>query len=208
MPPARKAYHHGDLARAIKVEALALLAEVGVEALSLREAARRVGVSHRAVYRHFEDKRALLADLAAEGYAALAVELEAAVRAAADAGSERRLLALAEAYLRFARREPARYVVMFGPRLNEDARFPELERAVRSALVVLTRELERLAPEAPSRARRDGGVAIWAAIHGLASLILARRVPLADRHVHAYVGTVMGPVVAGVAASLRVTPVG
>jgi AcrR family transcriptional regulator len=197
----RAHYHHGDLARALVDASLELLAIEGPDAFTLREAARRAGVNHRAVYRHFQDKRALLAKVAEGGYRMLAADM---AEATARGGSARdRLLALAEAYLRFARREPARFIVMFGRRLNEDGREEALEEAIREALRVLTRELDALAPERREPERRDAGITLWSAIHGLSALVVARRVPLADRHVHAYVRTVMGPVVDGIAHALR-----
>jgi AcrR family transcriptional regulator len=196
----RASYHHGDLARALVDASLELLAVEGPEAFTLREAARRAGVNHRAVYRHFEDKRALLAKVAEGGYRMLAEDMGRA--AAAGETARERLLALAEAYLRFARREPARFVVMFGRRLNEDGREQALEEAIGEALRVLTRELDALSPASGDPQRRDAGITLWSAIHGLSALVVARRVPLADRHVEAYVRTVMGPVVDGIARSL------
>lgn len=138
---ARASYHHGDLARELIQASLEILSEVGAEALSLREAARRAGVNHRAVYRHYADKRALLAAIAEAGYRALRDDVQEAVdrSGAGETGAERARLALtsiAEAYVRFALREPARYQVMFGPRLNRDERFPELERAIQELVAV------------------------------------------------------------------------
>jgi AcrR family transcriptional regulator len=204
----RAHYHHGDLRHALLEATVQILAEVGAEAFTLREAARRVGVNHRAIYRHFEDKRALLAAIAEDGYRALAAEMRAAVAPIeAPTGAPlalriERLVALAEAYLRFARREPARFQVMFGPRLNADARFPSLEEAIAAAVAVLAAELRALAPLASSRARRDAGVAFWSAIHGLSALVLAGRVPLTDRHVTVYVASLLGPVARGIVGGL------
>src|SRR5690606_7462163 len=114
-----------------------------------------------------------------------------------------RLVAVGEGYVRFARREPARYEVMFGPRLNEDDQFPSLEAAIRDAVRVLGGELKRAAPEAPSIARRDGGVALWSAVHGLSSLVLVGRVPLRDVHVARYVDVVLRPIATGIVEALR-----
>jgi AcrR family transcriptional regulator len=70
--PGRPAtYHHGDLRRALVDAALALVQERGAEGFTLREAARRVGVSQTAPYRHFETKEALLAAVAEEGFTTL-----------------------------------------------------------------------------------------------------------------------------------------
>ena len=204
----RAQYHHGDLRHALLEATVQILAEVGAEAFTLREAARRAGVNHRAIYRHFEDKQALLAAIAEEGYRALGAEMQAAVEAIElpdNAPTQQRidrLVAFAEAYLRFARREPARFQVMFGPRLNADERFPSLEEAIKSTVRVLSGELKALAPLAPSRARRDAGLSLWSTIHGLSSLVLSGRVPLSDRHLKSYVATLLTPVAEGLARAL------
>lgn len=202
-PPARTTYHHGDLRRAVLDAAVAVLAEVGAGELSLREVARRVGVSHRAVYRHYEDKRALLAAIAEDGYRDLAAAMRASIEARASESAVERLIALGEGYLRFARAERSRYEVMFGPRLNEDDRFPSLELAIREAVKVVGTELKRAAPDAPSIARRDAGIALWSAAHGLASLVLVGRVRLSDAHVGRYADTIFRPLASGLVHALR-----
>src|SRR5262245_42493142 len=100
----RKAsYHHADLRPALLAAARRLLAECGAEALSLREVARKTGVSHNAPYRHFADRQALLAAVAAEGFATLAERTRAA---GATAAARRRLGPIGAAYVRFALDEP------------------------------------------------------------------------------------------------------
>jgi AcrR family transcriptional regulator len=204
----RAAYHHGDLARALIQASLEIMAEVGAEGLSLREAARKAGVNHRAVYRHYEDKRALLAAIAQAGYqqltaaclGALAEQLPSGLRGPKRARAA--LLVVAEVFLRFARAEPARYQVMFGPRLNKDSRFPELEQAIQGTVKVLVDELAEAAPGRTSVDRRDAGIAFLAAIHGLSSLVLAGRIRLRDAYLHGYVQKTIGPVVDGVLTGL------
>lgn len=95
-------YHHGDLRPSLLRAAAKLLEKEGRDALSLRDLARRAGVSHNAPYRHFADRQALLAALAAEGFALLAAELE---------GRPWREQAMA--YLRFALANPERFTLMF-----------------------------------------------------------------------------------------------
>lgn len=199
----RTTYHHGDLRRALLSASLAVLAEVGADGFTLREVARRAGVNHRAVYRHFEDKRALLAAIAEEGYRALASEIEAALLELPEARIEERLVKLCERYVRFARNEPSRYQVMFGPRLNVDERFPDLEAAIRLALAPLLRELERAAPGASTTARRDAGIGLWSSVHGLSSLVLVGRVPVKEKHLSRYVDALFRPMVHGIVRALR-----
>src|SRR5918998_5321656 len=110
MPPTRP-YHHGDLRQAILTAAVAALAESGPAQLSLRDLARRAGVSHAAPAHHFGDKAGLLTAIAAEGYNLLADTLTAAQRRTAD------FLEVGVAYVRFAVDQRAHFEVMFRPDL-------------------------------------------------------------------------------------------
>src|SRR6266545_4828439 len=113
----RKAsYHHGDLRHALLESALAIVSEEGVRDVSLREVARRAGVTYAAPYHHFADKSALLAAVGAQGFEGLIEELERAQ--ARSENLERQLLAMSEAYLTFARTHPSHYRVMFLPELK------------------------------------------------------------------------------------------
>src|SRR5689334_19621575 len=103
----KRSYHHGDLHSALLLTAGKMLEKEGLEALTLREVARRAGVSHSAPYRHFAEREALLAALAAEGFE----RLGAAQRKAAEAGG---LRAMGEAYVAFALENPQRFRLMFG----------------------------------------------------------------------------------------------
>lgn len=126
-------YHHGDLRRALLGAAEAVLERGGHTALSLREVARGAGVSHNAPYRHFADREALLATLAAEGFTRLAGALTDAAAAAAQGG---RLRAAGRAYLRFARAHQALYLLMFGPDVRTSAH-PTLAAAADAAMAAL-----------------------------------------------------------------------
>lgn len=108
-PPSDSArpYHHGDLRRAILGAALDVIAAEGPTALSLRDLARRAGVSHAAPAHHFKDRTGLLTAIAAEGYALLAAALDTADDLR-DAGVR---------YVRFAREHSAHFQVMFSPEL-------------------------------------------------------------------------------------------
>jgi hypothetical protein len=91
---------------------------------------------------------------------------------------------------------------MFGPRLNVDGRFPPLEDAIADALGVVTGELARIAPGAAPKRRYDAGIGLWAAAHGLASLVLVGRIRLKDSHVARYVDALFRPMVAGLITEL------
>src|SRR5215212_5774767 len=71
----KRAYHHGDLRRALLAEAVRIIAKKGVDALTLRSVGARLGVSRTALYRHFADKSALLAAVASEGFRMLRMQL-------------------------------------------------------------------------------------------------------------------------------------
>src|SRR5258706_6813060 len=135
-PMASRPYHHGDLRDTLLQSALELLESEGIDALSLRELARRVGVSHAAPSHHFPDKRALLAALAAHGFATLADEMD---RAATRAGRDpvRRLTATGVAYVRFALAHPRLFRLMFGSDFDERDAHPELAAAGERAFAVL-----------------------------------------------------------------------
>jgi AcrR family transcriptional regulator len=115
-----RAYHHGNLRSALLERAERTVRERGVQALSLRELARDVGVSHGAPRRHFPDRGALLDALGECGFERLAAELAAAVREA-GASVDARLQALAHAYVAFATRDAALLELMFAGKHREDA---------------------------------------------------------------------------------------
>lgn len=182
---AKAAYHHGNLRVAILRAAGELLEDQGVADLALREVARRAGVSHNAPYRHFADRDALLAALAAEGFAQLGAALDAA-----GAGGPR---ARGEAYVDFALANPARFRLMFGGRLPLEAH-PALREAAAQTYAGLVRAFEAVtgAAGAPTAA-----AAAWALTHGLAQLLLDGHFPQRrrrDQDVAAFVREVLGAV--------------
>ena len=174
----RAGYHHGDLRRALVDATIEQLAEVGPDVLSLREIARKVGVDHRAAYRHFEDKEALFAAVAEEGYRNLVATVKRDLARLPPDDALERLRTLARAYTRFAAEHPGHYRVMSGPRLNESGRFPELEVPVGEAFAVLTSELEAGARNGAldDKDLEGTALALWAIVHGTASLVLTRRI--------------------------------
>lgn len=167
-----RAYHHGDLRRALIDTALQILQEEQNWEFTLRELARRAGVSHAAPYKHFSDKRELLAEVAAVGFRALQQAMEKA--AAGHEGEPEELLAvLGETYVAFALESPARFRLMFGPVRDDEPPVPALQAAAREAFESL-------------RAAVAGGggeqvdirtLAAWSLVHGLATLLIDRRIP-------------------------------
>jgi AcrR family transcriptional regulator len=174
----KPAYHHGNLREALVMQARALLEEGGVAALSLRGAARRAGVSGAAPYHHFRDKEALLGAVAADGFRAFTDALR---RGTLSGGRdpELRLRKQGAAYVEFAVRNPALFRLMMGGEPGSGEAAPELKAAGKDAF----EQLRAAAAEAGAGAGADEGepqplrlLALWAIVHGLAMLILDRRV--------------------------------
>ncbi len=157
--------------------ALKLLKEHGAEALTLRAAASRVGVTHTAAYRHFASKEALLAAVAEKGFRSLGHALR---RKMAAAGSDpvERFLALGVGYVDFARNRTASFRLMLGPEAPNKAEYPALADAARATFAILVQAIA----ECQAAGRMRGGdatrlaTAAWATVHGLASLIVDTRI--------------------------------
>jgi AcrR family transcriptional regulator len=157
-------YHHGDLRRALLDGALATIAERGPAALSLRDVARRAGVSHAAPAHHFRDKADLLTAIAIEGF-----ELIAATTRSAEAQTHD-LIEDGIAYIRFALEHPAHYQVMFRPDLyhRDDPRLTEAWEAAAEVLFDAVRRV--LGPGAQEEEVLAGVLATWSFAHGFAGL--------------------------------------
>ncbi|MCX5399149.1 TetR/AcrR family transcriptional regulator [Streptomyces sp. NBC_00102] len=167
------AYHHGDLRRTLLAAAVDVIAAEGPAALSLRDLARRAGVSHAAPAHHFKDRTGLLTAVATEAYTLFADSLSE-VTDLTERGAR---------YVRFAARHPAHFQVMFQPELYR-ADDPALVAARERAARTLREGVAGLAPEGSSAedARRTG-IAAWSLAHGFASLLLSHNLTdfLGDR---------------------------
>jgi AcrR family transcriptional regulator len=171
-PPASndaRPYHHGDLRRALLEAALQAIAEVGPAAVSLRDLARRTGVSHAAPAHHFGDKAGLLTAVATDGFERLAATLREAYQATGS------FLEVGVAYVRFAVTHRAQFEVMFRPELyrTDD---PELVRARGAARALLYPPAADLTNKADAE-RVGAAVAAWSLVHGLATLWLNQNLP-------------------------------
>jgi AcrR family transcriptional regulator len=165
-----KPYHHGDLRQELIRHALAAIKDQGVAALSLRELARRAGVTHAAPAHHFRDKAGLLTAIATEGFTLLADTLAAA--------QEYGFIETGVAYVSFAVEHPAHFTVMFGP--VDDAN-PDLAAARDRAGAILHEGVVDL-PHPPAEADRDdAAIAAWSLVHGFATLwLIGALSPAAD----------------------------
>jgi AcrR family transcriptional regulator len=171
----------GDLRQALQDAAVATLDEVGADGLSLREVARRAGVSHAAPAHHFTDKAGLLTAVATEGFRMLVTYLADAQPGGAGQPADQ-LAALGRAYAQFAEDNPGRFEVMFRPRLLH-AGDPAFQRAGDAAFQALRQHIAAC----QSRGWREReptdalATAAWALAHGIAVLrvqgSLARHYP-------------------------------
>lgn len=188
----RETYHHGDLARALLEAAVTLISKKGPDAFTLREVAAAVGVSHGAAYRHYEDKMALLAAVAEDGYRALTAELAEAL-SVRETDPLKRVRALAGAYVFFGVERPAHYRVMWGSRLNEGGRFPALEAAIEETFAIVHGEMVRGQEAGVFRAQpaaRELAFGMWVAAHGYIELVARRRLKVKSPRVAVdYFGT-------------------
>lgn len=164
--PVARGYHHGNLRVALQEAAVALVRDNGAHGFTLADAARHVGVSVAAPYRHFESREELLAEVARWGFARLGERLVASAADSTDDDVIDQLVRLGCAYVEFAGTEPEIFRLMF----SLQDRDPAVE-AGRSALAVLSDCVERAAHSGkiqvePAVATR----ATWALAHGLAML--------------------------------------
>lgn len=172
----QRPYHHGNLRETLLQGALQAISELGPAAFTLREVARRAGVSHNAPYRHFRDKDALLAAVAAQGFR----ELTRAMREAAD----RQLNPLEKlkhsglAYVAFAVRHSAHFTVMFDSPVT-GSKVPEFLEASQEAFETLVGYIRTCQKEGklPAGQTLERALAAWSLVHGIAKLAVAGRLP-------------------------------
>jgi AcrR family transcriptional regulator len=163
----RAGYHHGDLRAALVDAALALIAEHGVETLSVAEAARRTGVSAAAPYRHFPTRLDLLKAAATRAAELLAADLRAATALTTDPRAQ--LAEIARAYVRFVIRHHAGLDLIFDHRLRVgDHALAEAGRAVMDILMPIAMDIAGNAHAAMDLLEK-----LTAAAHGYATLHLS-----------------------------------
>lgn len=169
--PPERSYHHGGLRSALLDASAELIDEAGIDGFSLREVARRTGVSPAAPAHHFGDVRGLLTAVATRSFLALGDSLSAAEASAG--GREAKLLAQADAYLEFALENPGCYLLMWRKSLL-DQEDTDLVAAAQRAFGMLdgTVRDQRGEPFRAEDPAQAPSLACWSMVHGLALLAL------------------------------------
>jgi AcrR family transcriptional regulator len=185
-------YHHGDLRTALIDAGLALTRTGGPEALTIREATRRVGVSPNAAYRHFADREALLGAVASAIQHRMAAQMQGSSR---RRGAGDQLRAVGMGYIKFALDEPGWFAVAFFGAVNPD------ETAGAPPYLALVDALDEMVSGGALAPNRRAGAEwpCWSAVHGFAELAL--RGPLrhaSRREIDALAGRTVDDIIAGV----------
>jgi AcrR family transcriptional regulator len=164
-------YRHGNLPVALVASARQILDESGMQAVGLRETARRVGVSATAAYRHFTSKEDLLASVAAEGFRELRAAMEGATRGANP------LSRAGLAYVEFAQQNRGLFRLMFGPVLAERAKYPALQEATDGVEALLLQGVADL--DQRPLDHNLAAMGAWGLVHGLSNLVVDDFIPAA-----------------------------
>jgi len=182
----KRPYHHGNLKDALVDAAVSLIGEVGPQAFTLREVARRAGVSHNAPYRHFADKDDLLGAVAAQGFERLTAALRAAMEG--EGTALEKLARSGTGYVRFAMEFPLHLQVMF--ELPHHLPRPEYMAAARQAFDTLVEAVQAAQAEGGLPAGDPVSYAIisWAGVHGLAKLAGGGRLPFSAEEAIRFTG--------------------
>jgi AcrR family transcriptional regulator len=165
---ARTSFHHGDTKQAAVLAALAIVAEHGQQALTLRSVAERIGINHRALYRQYASREALLDAVAADGFDGLATRVEKRLASSKSNGAA----ALAETYARFALAEPHLYEVMFSRPLPHSMTDPTGVGPPLRRLVSAAAELVQIGCDVALGAdkTKTAVLRLWGMVHGLVGL--------------------------------------
>ena len=187
--PTIRSYHHGNLKSALLDAGVTLIGEAGPQAFTIREVARRAGVSHNAPYRHFRDKDELLEAIAVDGFARLTV----AMRKWAGSGSTGtdRLRLCGCGYVDFALRWPQHFLVMFD--LPKDGSVGESAFQTLLEFIVESQKEGAL----PKGDPHPLALMAWSLVHGIAKLAISGNLPYGSRRILEFTGWASSAFVSG-----------
>lgn len=150
----------------------------GIEKLSLREVARRLGVSHQAPYKHFASRDHIIAEMAARAFAGFAAHLDGRAQAVSPRED---LGAMGRAYVEYALAHPLNYRLMFGTPLPDADEHPEMMRLARHAYALLEEALQRVHASEGREVPRDlvekDALFVWSVMHGLVGILRSSVAP-------------------------------
>jgi len=178
-----KTYHHGNLKEALISAGLEILSEHGLEGLSLRNVAKKIGVSHTAPYNHFPDKQALLAAISTTGHEQLNQILLDTFENSKDTSPEI-MIEIACAYLQFALDNPAKFKLMFSGALEEERNHPAF-MDISQKNISLFEEIIAFCQgkgQLPEGRVYSLAVKLWSSVHGFTTLMLENQFPPQYQH--------------------------
>ncbi|MEA4811597.1 MAG: TetR/AcrR family transcriptional regulator [Anaerolineaceae bacterium] len=169
----KKTYHHGDLKNALVTAGEEILNEGSVEALSLRQVAKRAGVSHSAPYAHFADREALFAAISAVGFEALYTRLNETLQAF-QGDPAKALVEIALTYINFALERPMRFQLMFSGIVKDENKYPDLVIATHRTFALI--ENQAIAAQDIGLLRKGESdilaLSLWSLVHGFVCLYM------------------------------------
>ncbi len=166
-----KTYHHGDLKNALISASIKIIEDEGLQNLSIRYAAKKVGVSHTAPYRHFKKREDLLVAIAIKGFEILDEMIGQAISSCAKEHEDRMLEDAGRAYIDFAKNNSNYYRIMYGNYINDKTGKPELFKAMDTPF----RNLVKIANKYQQVDEKELQFIVfsaWSLLHGYSSLII------------------------------------
>lgn len=169
----KSGYHHGDLKNALVEAGIDIIIRDGIDQLSIRNAAKKIGVSHTAPYRHFKSKEELLVAIAIHGFHLLIDEMDRVIEKHGD-DYQSQLQEAGRAYIHFAMDNTVYFRIMFGDYIKNKTSYPELfsvyDQAFRKTVDIIVKYSSK-------KKNRDAmpditALAAWSLVHGYASLII------------------------------------